>query len=107
MPSTNTTVIPTAASDATNKMKEYEVIVFSHGTDSNNATETSSDDNSSFQQPLRAAKTKHITCNGQSGQMFWIPEGYRPLLVRTADLPLLVGAEFPLSPGLSSDEESN
>ncbi|CAG8487333.1 7484_t:CDS:1 [Ambispora leptoticha] len=106
MPSPNTTVIPAASPNSTNKMTEYEVIVFPDSA-TNTTVTTSNDDNPLPSQQTPRAKTKHITYNGQSGQMFWIPEGYRPLLVRTADLPLLVGAEFPLSPGLSSDEESN
>ncbi|CAI2162687.1 12282_t:CDS:2 [Funneliformis geosporum] len=50
-----------------------------------------------------ALRTKRISCNQTNGSFFWIPEGYRPVLVRTSDLPLIVGSEYnPPSPSNSS-----
>nr|CAG8433564.1 11318_t:CDS:2 [Entrophospora candida] len=53
-------------------------------------------------------KTKRIDCNNQtSGSIFWIPDGYRPLLVRTSDIPLLVGTEYPITPSSSPSSFSS
>ncbi|KAG9289545.1 hypothetical protein G9A89_002318 [Geosiphon pyriformis] len=114
MPSTNThpeiNQTSISALNARNRNNlEYEVIIFPQENGDHNENNISGEkiNVSHLQQKnsqLQNCKTKHINCNGQNtlGQMYWIPDGYRPVLVRTADLPLLVGAEFP-SPSSSDD----
>jgi len=92
--------VPTTNSDANAagippaSTMEYEVLVIPPLPDS--ATEPDA-------HSIRTS-TKRITCTQQNGTVFWIPEGYRPVLVRTTDLPLLVGAEYP---GANSDSEGD
>ena len=83
-------------------MREYEVLVVPQ-------SPTSPQFQQSQQPTLR---TKTINCNQTNGTIFWIPDGYRPVLVRTSDLPLLVGAEYNLpspsnSSGYTSGDDSS
>ncbi|CAG8490997.1 4309_t:CDS:2 [Acaulospora colombiana] len=101
MPAPNAAALkPTLSNNATNKTREYEVLVIPPAS-------PTSDTYTATQQPLRT-RTKRINCNSTNGTFYWIPEGYRAVLVRTADLPLLVGSEYPLpSPTYSSDSEDS
>jgi len=77
-------------------MREYEVLVIPQS-----PTSPQFQHPPSPQQPI--LRTKRINCNQTNGSVFWIPDGYRPVLVRTSDLPLLVGAEYNMpSPNNSS-----
>ena len=102
MPSTSTTAntqVPAPASSADSaETREYEVLVIPPVAIANPAESDAA--------TLRT-KTKRITCTGQRGAVFWIPEGYKPVLVRTTDLPLLVGAEFPVVSSVDDGEDSN
>ncbi|GES76633.1 hypothetical protein GLOIN_2v1872703 [Rhizophagus clarus] len=86
-------------------MREYEVLVIPPSPTS----PTGQYHHSQPQQPM--LRTKRINCNQTNGTIFWIPDGYRPVLVRTSDLPLLVGAEYnlpsPPTSGYNSPDESN
>src|SRR5688572_6856581 len=81
-------------------MREYEVLVIPQS-----PTGTS---NPYQPPPSPQLRTKRICCNRTNGTVFWIPDGYRPVLVRTEDLPLLVGTEYnppsPNNPGYASAE---
>lgn len=114
MPSTNqtesnisSTVDETSTKSATQNPKtvEYEYLVLPPN--SNNANDDNNIDINQQQLHL-LTKTKRIDCNNQAnGSIFWIPDGYRPLLVRTSDIPLLVGTEYPISPSSSPSSFSS
>ncbi|CAG8454234.1 12809_t:CDS:10 [Acaulospora morrowiae] len=96
MPAPNAATLKSTISN--NKTIEYEVLVIPPPSPTN--------DTYSTQRPLR---TRRINCNSANGTVYWIPEGYRPVLVRTADLPLLVGTDYslPSSPAYSSDSDDS
>ncbi|CAB4385896.1 hypothetical protein RhiirA5_368165 [Rhizophagus irregularis] len=103
MPSASNNNIPTSLPKT---MREYEVLVIP----SSPTSPTGQYHQPQPQQPM--LRTKRINCNQTNGTIFWIPDGYRPVLVRTSDLPLLVGAEYNLpspsnSTGYTSSDDSN
>lgn len=88
-------------------MREYEVLVIPPPSPTSPTEQYTPQPQ---QQPM--LRTKRINCNQANGSIFWIPDGYRPVLVRTSDLPLLVGAEYNLpspsnSSGYTSSDDSN
>ncbi|RHZ54045.1 hypothetical protein Glove_431g16 [Diversispora epigaea] len=76
---------PNVKTNSNKATMEYEVLVIPPPSPNNETFPVN--------QPLRT-RTKRINCNSTNGSIFWIPEGYRPVLVRTADLPLLSSELF-------------
>jgi hypothetical protein len=93
MPSASNNNIPTLPKT----VREYEVLVIPP------PSPTSPTGQYHHSQQQQALRTKRICFNQTNGTVYWIPDGYRPVLVRTEDLPHLVGTEYyPPSPSNSS-----